>query len=299
MSDFDRAFERLREANPELVRPIEDRPTAREMLASVHGHVRPQSARRWSRGLLVAAAAAIVVLVIALPALVFQLGDSDAPPTDTRPTVSTTLPPTTTSTIPQTTSTSTTTSTTVPVLDPDTQRLIDTFVDVYNAGDVEALVALLHPDFRREIGTGQVRPLETFVALYEVDVALNTEISVMCGPAAADAACTPSRFDDLHRVLGIAPTTEAMWFLTFEDGLLRTWSEQSQPLGPTPYSLAVVDAFSEWVVANSPDVADATDFEQRFFSGGTGAWVPRPGVADDLAALVAEWAADLGVSLDE
>ena len=67
--------------------------------------------------------------------------------------------------------------------EPETQALVDRFVEAYNAGDVEGLGALLHPNFERLItreAIAEPQPLETVLTLYEVDAALHMEISVAC-----------------------------------------------------------------------------------------------------------------------
>ena len=90
MNAHDRAFERLRRANPALVTVIEDRRTGREMLAiardaaAATSHVVPRRVISWRRGALVAAAAAIVVLLVALP-LLFTSSDG-VPVTTVTPT---------------------------------------------------------------------------------------------------------------------------------------------------------------------------------------------------------------------
>lgn len=403
MNGFDRAYDRLRRANPEPTRPIDDKPTALEMLATVRRSRAPEPPRQWRRGLPIAAAAAVVVLVVAVPILLFLNSGDEEPPVVTEPPTPTTIPDTTAPEITvepelaplsevivgawlntwgttefgedgtfRTTTggelrdvgtyqvigdlmtfrstaesrdcpglfesyavtilgadqiavtlgqefvtpdtcvdrltqldTSTLTRTQPAPVAPEsinaaTQELVETFVATYNADDIDAFAAFLHPDFRREIILDRdplTQSADTVRTLYEVDTALNTEIVLDCVAGAADAVCSPTRFDDLHRVLGIPPSEVTDWFLTFEDGLLRTWSETRPNPGTIPYGDEAVGPFSDWVIANRPDVFGDGDWEDRFFSGGTGTWVPRDGIGAEIAALVAEWAVELGVTL--
>ena len=138
--------------------------------------------------------------------------------------------------------------------------------------------------------------LDTTLTLYEVDVALNTVITLGCSPGAVDAVCTVTRFNDLHRILDIPPTEVPSWFLTFEGGFLRSWAE-NRGFAPGAYASDAVFPFLDWVVANTE--LDDRQFEQLYFSGGTQDWVPREGIANDLVGLVAQWAANLGVTLEE
>ena len=80
MSDRNSAFDRLRRANPEPTRPIEDKPSAHEMLVAAQRRPSPEPPRPWRRGLMVAAAAAIVVVLVTVPILLFlNAGDEEAP----------------------------------------------------------------------------------------------------------------------------------------------------------------------------------------------------------------------------
>ncbi|MEN8238380.1 MAG: hypothetical protein ABFR53_04160 [Actinomycetota bacterium] len=296
MNDIDRAFDRLREANPEPTRVVEDKPTARQMLATVQRprtplqRPEPDRSRPRRRALAVAAAAFAAVVFATVPVLMFVDRSGDEVPAGEGP--STTALSTT---VPQTT---------VPVssIDPETEGLVDTFVSTYNSGDLEAFMALLHPDFRRETWLDEdliTHPSDTLSTLYEVDAALHTEITLVCVPGAADAVCMPTRFDDLHRVLEIPPSEVTTWFLTFEDGLLRTWTERRPNVGLIPYDAEAVTPFANWVVANRPEMLGGSRWEFVFFSGGSDTWIPRQGIAAEVAELVSEWADSLGVTLEE
>ena len=396
MNDFDRAYDRLRRANPEPTRPIENKPSAAEMLDTVRRGRSPEPPPRWRRGLLVAAAAAVVVLVVAIPVLLFLNAGDDAPPVVTEPPTPTTIPETTTPEItiepelaplsevilgawvntwgtvefnedgtfrtttggqlrdvgtyqvigdlmtfrstadsrdcpglletysmtilgadqiavtfgqefvtPDTcvdrltlfdasTLTRTEPATVAPqALDAATQELVDSFVATYNSGDVDSFAALLHPDFRREITRERAlepQPLDTVLTLYQVDAALNMEISLACTQGAEALVCGLMRFDDLHRVLGIGPTEDRTWFLTFLDGQLLTWGETRQN-SAVQYETDAQQPFLRWTRENRPEVQSPFPFTD-------GDWVVRSGIAAEVAALVAEWAVELGVSLE-
>lgn len=288
MNRHDRAFARLRQANPEPTRTIEDKPTAHEMLAAVRRPPSPQRPR-WRRGLLVTAATAVVLLVVAVPVLLFLDIGRDGSPALTEPlstAAATSVPPTTLAT------TSTLPTTQPARLGAATQRLVDTFVATYNDGDVDAFAAFLHPDFRREITRErslEPEPLDTVLTLYEVDAALNTEITLDCTRGTEAVICELTRFDDLHRVLGIEPTEDRRWFLTFEGGQLAIWGETRQNAATT-YEAEAMVPFLEWVRANR-NVRELFPFTD-------GVWVVREGIAAEIAALVADWAADVGVTLE-
>ncbi len=309
MNDHERSFERLRRANPAPTTPVEVKPTAREMLAAVKAAAPPQApfrepARSRRRGLLVAAAAFALILLITIPVLLLVNRADPEPPVITEPAptpttaIPTTVPPTTvpSTTVPQTTVLPTTVPpTTVPQpdeIDAATQGLVDSFTDSYNAGDVESFMALLHPDFERTIRVDRDErrsARDTVQIHYEADAVLNTEITLDCRPGQDFVVCDVQRVDDLHRVLGAAGTGDRIWTFRFEDGLVRVWNEQRFLLDD-PYESEIVTPFSDWVTNNHPEVGNLYTFNN---------WVARPGIADTIAPLVDEWAASLGVTLQD
>lgn len=286
MSNHD-SFERLKLANPAPTRIVDDKPSAFEMLATAQDRQarrrapEPRKRREWSSGPVVAAVAFAVVVLVALPILLFAGGSEELTPATSTP-VATSAPVIETTPKPE--------ATTPP--GPSPQELVDSFVAAYNSGDVDAVANLLHPEFRREITRElalEPQPLETVRTLLEVDAALNTEIALECSPGTSALICELTRFDDLHRILDIAPTADRRWLLTFEDGLLVSWAESRQNFA-VEYETSAIRPFLDWLKENRPGVVTPYPFVD-------GDWVTREGIADEMATLVAEWAADLGVDL--
>jgi hypothetical protein len=180
-----------------------------------------------------------------------------------------------------------------PVPDAATQALIDRFAAIYDSGDIDALEAFFHPDFERMVIrelAEEPQPVDTVLTLFEVDAALNMELSLECEARPGSVICTPTKFDDLLRVLGRSPSEDRAWEFTFEDGLLREWVEQ-RPNAACCYEVEAIQPFLQWVRENRPEVGTLFPFED-------GDWIIREGIAAEVAALVDEWAADQGVTLD-
>lgn len=293
MSDIDRGFVRLQHANPAPSVVVEDRPTALVALAVARSVPRGEQQRPTTgRGLLVAAAAFGMALAVSIPVLMFLSSSDESGPPATAPAPSPLI-------VVPTTQVSTTATSTVPdqaaAIDATTQILLDTFIVTYNSGDVDAFMDLLHPDFERLITVERDErpsPLETVRIRQEIEAALNTHIILECSPVEGGAACMPERSDDLHRVLNLPPTTGPTWFLRFQGGLLHSWSERRSATFGSEYERIVTTPFLEWVSANRPEIP-------YLFPSTGGGWLASEGIADTMAILVGEWAASLGVSLDE
>ena len=179
-----------------------------------------------------------------------------------------------------------------PVVDPETQGLVDRFVDLYNAGDVDALASFLHPDFERPITRERVaepQPLETVLTLYRVDAALNMAVAVECTASPTAILCEPTKYDDLHRVLGIEASKDREWSFTFQDGLVRTWGEHRENVA-SEYEAGAIVPFLDWMRENHP--------ERDLFPFVDVDWLVGEDIADEVAGFVAEWAASSGVELD-
>ncbi len=181
-----------------------------------------------------------------------------------------------------------------PVPDEETQALIDRFVTIYNSGDVAALEEFLHPQFVRMVIrelAEEPQPVDTVLTLFEVDAALNMELSLDCEARVGSVLCTPTKYDDLLRVLGLGPREDRAWEFTFEDGLLRDWVEQ-RPNAACCYEVEAINPFLTWVRENRAEVGSLFPFAD-------GDWIIRDGIAAEVAGLVDEWAASQGVVLEE
>ena len=292
MSQVDRSYERLKAANPNPTVIVEDKPSAAAMLAAIEvdprevpGAIPVRRPGAWTRPALVAAsfAAAAALLV---PILLIVTQRSEEPVGTTLPTTSI---PSTTEPLPTSTSTTTTIA---EAIDPGTQALIEQFIDVYNAGEVEAFMGFLAPDFRMEWTidrTPWTQPLEDVRVAYEVDAALNTEIDLSCQVSFGAVVCEQLRYDDLNRILGNPPLAHWRIRPEFDDGLLVRWSE-TRYHNDTEYD-AQVRPFMDWVREAHPEVGELFPFV-------AGGWVIRDGIAQEIVALVEEWAAVQGVGLD-
>lgn len=302
MSHVDRSYERLEHVNPFPTVVVEPKPTAEDMLAMVEGQEVVWGDRavarsgRGRRGLLVAAAVFVLALLVG-SAIVLAGRGGNAPPVTDPPvtTTSTTLSPSTTEPTTVTT-TSTTTTTIAPQVDPETLADIDRFVEVFNAGDVDAFMAFLAPDITREWFDEGVfsQTLDEVRTLYEIDAALNTEIAITdCELRAETVVCQTTRFSDLNRVLGNPPLADWDFRPVFEDGLLVYWAETRSNNGPfdTFYRFQIRD-FMDWVRVNHPEVGELRPVVPLD-------WVIREGIAEEIAGLIDEWAASRGVVLDE
>jgi hypothetical protein len=180
-----------------------------------------------------------------------------------------------------------------PRLDQTTQALVDQFVAIYNAGNAEAFAAFLHPDFERLITRERIaepQPQEPVLVLYGVDAALNMEVTLACTATPSQLLCDVTKYDDLHRVLGIEASPDRRWTLTFEDGLLRTWGEHRENQA-VDYEIEAITPFLDWMRENHPQVPSLFPFVD-------GDWTVRDGIGEDVANFVAEWAASRGVDLD-
>ena len=180
-----------------------------------------------------------------------------------------------------------------PFLDEGTQALVDRFVTIYNSGDVAALEAFLHPDFVRMVIrelAEEPQPVDTVLTLFEVDAALDMELSLDCRATVDSVVCETTKLDDLLRVLGRGPSEDRAWEFRFEDGLLREWVEQ-RPNAACCYEVEAIQPFLQWVRDNRPDAPVLFPFAD-------GDWAVREGIAAEVAGYVDEWAASEGVVLD-
>ena len=178
-------------------------------------------------------------------------------------------------------------------IDSDTRALLDTFQEIYNAGDADAFMAFLAEGFRKEWTVDRnlaVQPLQDVRSSYEIDAALNTEIRLSCRVTFGVVVCDTLMYNDLNRILGNPPLDHWSMRLTFEDGLLGRWAE-TRLHGNTDYD-AQIREFTDWVRDTHPEVGELSPFLGR-------SWVIRPGIAGEIAGLVEEWATSQGVTLND
>ena len=296
MISSDQAYAAFRDANPAPAVEVADLPSPLEALRTAQGTPPPTPSapppgRRAPVGLLTAAAVFLVVVVIGALAVLLTGGSQEfvdeplPPPSTTIP--STTTPPTTTAP----------TTTAAPVIEPQTQALLDQFAAAYSSGDFDAFAPLLDPELELEILIEQdpavVWDLAEVREQFGFYRALNTSMDLEdCRTLSSEAvSCLLLRTDDLVRIQGLEPARDVRVALRFADGLVTSWEER--PAKGDNYQLLAVAPFARWLDENHPEVPNPK------IRGGAPWWTPRGDIVAQLPALVAEYAESLGVTLDE
>jgi len=289
----ERAYVEMQEANPAPVVAVLDRPSADEALAAARS-ARPSrgvksfgpSVGGLRPGLRVHGAwvAAVVFAIVLVAGVVTAMLLSDTGDVVDEPVV-----PTTVLQVP-TTEASTTTSTTIPA---ETLELVDAFAAAYNSGDHEALRGLLAPDmtflFKRQSDSTPWSD-EDLRVRHRIATELNTQISLEdCARLSGiRISCRLILTDDLVRIAGIESPSDKFWRFAFEDGLATEWEEVIPDV--PEYSEARVP-FIRWLTETHPEIENP-----GVFIGSP--WRTDTGFEDQVADLVDEYAASLGVTLD-
>jgi hypothetical protein len=290
MTDPNRAFELLQNANPAPTTVVVDRPDVATFLADLEPTPQPTAtlAARPPRRRAAQVAAAAFGVTLLLGAGLWLAGLL-------RPETEVVEPATTTTEVPATSTTSTTTTTTMnpSTIDAASRALLDSFEATFNAGDADAFMALFQPGMNREVVVDSDRRLyspEYMRDLYLIEAALNTEIRLECTPVQDAFTCVPYRYDDLHRTLGIAATEGYPWNLRFDAaGLIRSWNEgRINQLDVDDYEREVIRPFMTWVRDNHPEVGELNPAV-------AGEWIVDK--RDDIVAMVAAFAESRGVGL--
>ena len=219
--------------------------------------LRPDPTRH-GRLALLGAAASILIAVGIWFAFVRDSEPGIVEQTDIPEQTTTIAPTTTTTTEPPTTTEATTT--TAAVIDAETQALLDRFETTFNAGDADAFIALFRPGVNREVivdADRRLYDLDLVRDIYLIEADLNTEITLNCelSSGSTSIACAPTRYDDLHRILGVAGTVDNDWRFRFdEDGLVESWSQFRDNRIADDYEREIYRPFDEWTRENHPDV---------------------------------------------
>lgn len=286
----DQAYEILSEANPAPVVhrsrhlsadiALADAKAAADSSVGPVGTVSPLP--RW-RGLAVAAVAFAVVLAIGiitalLLADVGEVVDDPPVPTTVLP-APTTVPDESAETIPA-----------------ETLQLVEHFAQVYNSGDFDAVTELLAPGVTKVRRRGNDGPTtasqEESRIRYQIESELNTRLTfTRCQSLGPDrVSCAVERVDDLRRSLGVEPFADIRFRFQFEDGLITEWFE-SVPES-NEYDVMVIGPFIRWLTETHPEIPNPKP--------AVGApWRVDAGIEVQIAELVDEWAASLGVTLDD
>lgn len=289
MITAEKAFEALQAANPAPVKPVPGRASAEEALYSARSaaesaeiELTPSRPRPRLSGPSVAAMAFAAVILLGL---VVTLLFADRPEIIDQPTPTSipTTPSTPTSSVPSTLETS------VPP-DPVSEQslgIIEDFASVYSTGDYQALTSVapgLSFSWQRRSDPPVPWTDEEFEARFEIDAALNTQLSFSdCQQLANDrVSCVVLRSDDLVRALDLQPPGDVRWRLGLDDGAVTT-IEEITPDAPRYYH-EVRKPFQQWLAVAHPEVENpATDLE------GT-PWRADTDFAEIAGDLVAEWA---------
>ncbi len=294
----DQAFAALVDANPSPTTAVADRPTATEMISIIE--TRPELPARTlappvRRRALVAAAAFAAVLLVGLIAVLVPGGDPDVvePPSTT----TTTESPSTTSTTTTTTSTTEPTTTTTPTIAPTAQVVLDDIADLFSAGDVDGFLALFTADAERSTVRDNDPPFvwddELFRLQLDMAAALNTTLQLVdCRPLLGGAiTCLRRLSSDLSTIAGADPQDDRIT-IRFEEDQIVTWLI-SQGFNETPYQAAAIRPFVEWLAVAHPEIPNPHPV-----IGGVSHWLREASILDQVDALIAEYAASEGVSLD-
>ncbi|NND01264.1 MAG: hypothetical protein HKN91_00620 [Acidimicrobiia bacterium] len=207
--------------------------------------------RKWNRGLVAATAFAVVIAVIGVVSVI----GGNTPPTTTNAPSSdpTTTEPTTTAAPVTTLAVVPTTSQRAVEVPPETQVLLDNYVDVYNSGDTAAWAALHAPGTVRVASAGddtwnsdleeQAEIYDFFLRIGQTIDLVDCEVSVATGIA----WCKAFRTDDLTRAAGIEDWT--LLGLRFTKGEIIEWRENFS--GPNLY-LSAMAGFGQWMSDTHP-----------------------------------------------
>lgn len=297
MSSSNIVFQALREANPVPVEPIADRPTVQEIFARVerprHGIAVPGSRPSAIRPLVVAVSVFAAVVLVGLAAFLLSTRHDAVAPTDSEPTVPTSLPttPTTTMTPP------TTIATRSEQVSPATQAVLDQFEQRYSAGDVDGLLALVADGIvkttKRDADPDNIWDMEDVRYQLEVDAILNTSLGLVdCRELqSGSVSCTARRENDLTRIAGVGAQDDSVT-LRVESGEITVWQDR-QGVTATPYQLAAVAPFTAWLANAHPEIEDPHPFD-----GGVSRWWRSRDILSVLPDLLIEYAASVASSAE-
>lgn len=287
----ERAYIEMREANPAPVVAVLNRPSADEALAVARSVRRGRGIRSPGQGLSgfgsgvrihgawVAAFVFAIVLVAGVVTAVLL--------SDTGEVVDDPVVPTTALQVPTTEGSSTS-------IGAETRELVEAFAAVYNSGDHDALRALLAPDmtflFKRQSDSTPWSD-EDLRVRHRIATELHTQISLLdcVRLSGIRISCRLLLDDDLVRIAGIERPSDKFWRFAFEDGLVIQWEEV---IPDVPEYNEARAPFIRWLTETHPEIENP-----GVFIGAP--WRTDTGFEDQIAALVDEYAASLGVSLDE
>lgn len=211
-------------------------------------------------------AVAPMLVMILIVAACSSSDDDASPATTAPPPVATTTTATTAAQV--TTATPVTTqpltTTTAPVVTVDEALAVkDAYIEAYNAGDADAVLALFEPDPRMSQGT-LVRDLVTFERYVAWSIAQGTTVTASDCTAneledAVRLSCDSTRHQHLAVAVG-APAPQGILTLIVSADGIRRFAEAN-----SPSDFAVVNVpFDRWLAENHPE-----DFKTRI---GFGAW---------------------------
>lgn len=292
----ERAYAELREANPAPVVQVADRPKADDALANAisadkrtveSSHIRSSLRIEPATRLHGAWIAAVVFVIVLLAGFVTTLLLSGSGEVVDDPVVPTTLLQT-----PTTIESSASTPTTISA---EVLGLVENFSNVYNSGDHDALLSLLHPDttfmFDRQSDPPAPWSSDDLRIRHQIATELSTTVTLTSCEQLSGIriSCQVVLVDDLVRIAGIDPPADTFWRFAFEDGLAIQWEE----LRPdTPRYNEARAPFIRWLTETHPEIENPAVF--------IGApWRTDTGIEDQIAELVDQYAASLGVRLDE
>ena len=288
----DSAFTALQEANPAPVRPIDDRPSAREMLAvaELAGEATvPQVARR--PVLAASIAFAVAILLVGAVALVALTSTGSLDPS------STSVPTPTDSTVPSTTTLpQPTTTVTSSAMSPESVAVLGEFAARYSEGDVDGVLGMLAPGVVkttvRDADPEHIWGEDELRFQLVMDAVLGTTLEfVSCEPLqSGSVSCLARRQNDLTRIAGAGPQDDLVT-LRVEAGLITVWQDR-QGFHATDYQQLAVAPFTAWLADAHPEIADPHPLV-----GGVSLWRIDRSIVDVAPALVAEYAESRGIDL--
>jgi len=227
----------------------------------------PTPKKQGRTGVLIAAAAFVLVLIVSAVVLLSNGGASDLPPATTPPTtVATEAAP-------------------APIPTPsEAVAVANAWYDAFNAGDIDAVMALFAPDptlYRNFTGTSTLVE-ERMVNIWNAAQGTRLETDG-CVPAGENSEqrhfrCIGANYDVLVQAVDATPVPAIVEMTIGADGIVSLRVSNG-----SPDFKHVSDPFDEWMAANHPDVEDF----------GFGSWetVEEAEAAGTLRAQYAEeWA---------
>lgn len=224
-----------------------------EMTATDTRPVRPEAPRGGGRGMLLAAATFVLVVIVGISLAFTGLGPDDDPGAGTTPPdTSTTVTTTATTTEPTTTTTAAATTTTEPpppaTVPPADRAIIENALTAYSTGDVERLMILVAPTAELHEGPetqpNDLLSRETFRIRAEFAAQIGERFELGTCTIEVVISCDVDMSDDFTRGLGLAPATGSIAF-EVSGGQITLWRVDDSSADDLP-NIRAIAGFERW-----------------------------------------------------